>query len=359
MAQGTGTMTNKQRVEALLNRQKPDRVPIWPFSLSFAMIYTKTSIADAYNNPAVSLAAQRKTCQDFSWVFMPMLAYAARGGWEFGGDIKWPNGEFAQAPTVVRYPVETPEDVMNLKMPDVKNAGIIPLTMDFCKLSSQESLDNEPFNVMCPMGAPFSLAGNISGPDKFAKWLLKKPEAAHRLLRLASDYIVEVAQYYKEIFGTDGVVPWGAEPTSANQVISPRQFEQFALPYLKEVHEKVLAMGYKTILFHICGEHNSNLPYWAKVPMGDPGLISFGHEIDLETAANYFPEDIIVGNLEPNIIQAGTPEEVYKAARRVIEKGKKLPCGFMFAPSCEMPPKAPVENVRMMTKAVNDFGWYD
>ena len=118
-------------------------------------------------------------------------------------------------------------------------------------------------------------------------------------------------------------------------------------------------MGYKTILFHICGEHNGNLPYWSKVSMGDPGLISFGHEIDLETAANYFPNDIIVGNLEPNIIQAGTPEEVYKAAMRVIEKGKKLPCGFMFAPGCEMPPKAPVENVRMMTKAVNDFGWYD
>ena len=248
MTRKTGTMTDKQRVEALLRHERPDRVPIWPFSLGFAVVYTQTSIADAYNNPKVALAAQRKTCRDFSWVFMPMLAYAARGGWEFGGDIKWPNGEFDQAPTVARYPVEAPEDVMNLKMPDVKNAGIIPLTIEFSKLSLQESLDNKPFNVMCPMGAPFSLAGNIPGADKFVKWLIKKPEAAHRLLRLASDYIVEVAQYYKEIFGTDGVLPWGAEPTSANQVISPSHFEQFALPYLKEVHEKVLGIDRKSVV---------------------------------------------------------------------------------------------------------------
>ncbi|MBW1768047.1 MAG: uroporphyrinogen-III decarboxylase, partial [Deltaproteobacteria bacterium] len=59
------------------------------------------------------------------------------------------------------------------------------------------------------------------------------------------------------------------------------------------------------------------------------------------------------------IIQTGTPEEVYEASRTVIEKGKKLPGGFIFSPGCEMPPMAPIENVRMMTKAVNDYGWYD
>jgi uroporphyrinogen-III decarboxylase len=40
-------------------------------------------------------------------------------------------------------------------------------------------------------------------------------------------------------------------------------------------------------------------------------------------------------------------------------KGKKLANGFVFAPGCELPPMAPVENVRAITRAVNDFGWYD
>jgi uroporphyrinogen decarboxylase len=93
--------------------------------------------------------------------------------------------------------------------------------------------------------------------------------------------------------------------------------------------------------------------------MGDPGIVSIGHEIDLQTAAEYFPYDIVAGNLDPTIIQTATPEKVYKAYREVIEKGKTLPCGFIFAPGCELPPMAPVENIEAMTKAVNDFGWYE
>ena len=59
-------MTDKQRVEALPRREKPDRVPIYPFSLGFATVYAKTTVADAFNNPEASLAGQRKTYKDFS-----------------------------------------------------------------------------------------------------------------------------------------------------------------------------------------------------------------------------------------------------------------------------------------------------
>jgi uroporphyrinogen decarboxylase len=88
-------------------------------------------------------------------------------------------------------------------------------------------------------------------------------------------------------------------------------------------------------------------------------VVSFGHEVDLETAAQYFPNDIIVGNLEPATIQTRAPDEVYEAAKAVIMKGKNLPTGFIFAPGCELPPMAPQENVMAMTRAVNDFGWYE
>ena len=91
---------------------------------------------------------------------------------------------------------------------------------------------------------------------------------------------------------------------------------------------------------------------------GDPGIVSFGHEVDLTKAAEYFPNDIMAGNLNPTIIQEETPEEVYEASREVIEKYKTLPGGFMFAPGCELPPMAPVDNVRAMTRAVNDVGYY-
>ena len=87
--------------------------------------------------------------------------------------------------------------------------------------------------------------------------------------------------------------------------------------------------------------------------------VSIGHEVTLETAAKYFPNDIIFGNLEPAIIQVRTPEEVYEATRENIEEGKKIAQGYILSPGCELPPRAPIENVMAMTRAVNDFGWYD
>jgi uroporphyrinogen decarboxylase len=75
--------------------------------------------------------------------------------------------------------------------------------------------------------------------------------------------------------------------------------------------------------------------------------------------AKYFPNDICFGNLDPSIIQIQTADFVYEASKEIILKGKDIPGGFVFAPGCEMPPTAPPYNVWMMTKAINDFGWYE
>jgi uroporphyrinogen decarboxylase len=358
MAERKGTMTNSERVEAVLQGKKPDRVPIWPFAGITYAAYAMISIADTYNKPKEALDAQRRTSEYFDWVFVPFLSYAAYGGWEFGGEIKWPSGEFAQAPTVTRFPVETEDDVWKLKTPDVATAGFVPLMTEFYEISSKEKLDNEPFNVMAMIGGPFTLAGNICGPEKLAKWTIKKPEAAHRLLRLATDHIIELAQYFMDKFNLKGGLAFTGEATAANQIISPKQFEQFVLPYVREEHEKVLDMGYKHIYCHICGEQNLNLPYWSQIPFGDPGIISIGHEVDIDTAAQHFPNDVILGNLEPAKLQVETPDEIYQATKELFERGMKIKGGYILSPGCGMPPMAPVENMMAMTEAVHDFGWY-
>ena len=60
-----------------------------------------------------------------------------------------------------------------------------------------------------------------------------------------------------------------------------------------------------------------------------------------------------------NRLLAALPEEVYERAKKLILRGKGLSGGFIFSSGCEVPPKAPPYNVWMMTKAINDFGWYE
>ena len=93
--------------------------------------------------------------------------------------------------------------------------------------------------------------------------------------------------------------------------------------------------------------------------MGDPGIVSVGHEVDLKKVAEDFPRDIIMGNIEPVIIQFKTPDEVYEVTCKVVEYGKTIPGGFILSSGCTFPPRAPRENVEAIIRAVNDNGWYE
>jgi len=367
MANRKASMTDAERIKALLRREKPDRVPIMPFggAVAFCGVDNGLTIAEVYNEPEKTLEAERKTYEKYGWAFMPYLAYASCGAWEFGGDVKWPRGQFDMAPSVSRRPVETEEDAWKLKMPkDVSQAGMIPIQTEFFKLAAEmfkkNRPDNQPFIGLPPGGGAFTLAGNICGPDTLCKWLIKKPNAARHLIEMASDYLIMISEYWKGLFGTGDILMLNAaEASTANELISPKQFEEFVLPYDKKLAEVMLKMGYKHIYTHICGEQNLNLPYWEQINFGDPGIISFGHEIKLATMARHFPRDIILGNLEPAIIQVRTAAEVYEAAKKNIEDGKALSNGYIFSPGCALPPRAPAENVMALTRAANDVGWYD
>jgi len=349
-------VTSAERVNALLAGQPIDRVPVWLWSISsgFAARNVGYSVASSYNDPEKSFWAQVWTQEMYGSDDIPKPIFG-HVTWAFGGEIKWPTSEYEQAPSVIRYPVESEEDAWKLKLPHVKTAGAIPLYMQFAKLQERFGF---PVWGYCP--APVEVARSICGLDTICRWLIKKPEVVHRLLRLGTDYSLEVMRYWVNTFVPQRILVRTAAPSASNQVISPKHFEAFFLPYQKELHEKVLAMGIKHIFCHICGEQNLNLPYWAQVPMGDPGIVSFGHEVDLATAIKYFGDTcIIAGNIEPVAFQTGTPQQVYELCKQAIEKAKYAPRGFILMPGCGLPPMAPPYNVYTMKKAVNDFGWYD
>ena len=350
-------MTAAERMAALLKGEPIDRVPFLLFSgLGFCARNVGYSFDSMYNEPEKSFQAQVWTIEQYGFQLEPSHGYASYGAWEFGGEIKFPRGEREQAPSITRFPVESEEDAWKLELPDVTTAGIIPLTMQFCKILEKNGL---PIQVSC--GSPFTRAANICGVERLCRWMMKKPEVAHHLLRLATDHGIQVAQYWVDTFGAEQVNARDATPVEANQIISPKQFEEFAFPYQKELHEKVLALGIRRFSHcHICGEQNLNLPYLAQIPMGDVGLVSFGAEVDITTAIKYFGDTcIIAGNVSPVVIQTGTPQQVYELSKQCIEKGKYAPRGFMLMAGCDLPPMAPPNNVYMMRKAINDFGWYD
>jgi len=346
--------TSGERMETLLKGDPLDRVPFLSFILGFCARNVGYPVSTIYSDPEKSFQAQVFTKEQYGYDSDPFFGYASYGGCEFGGEIKLPDGEYEQAPSNKRFAVQAEDDVDRLVLPDVQSAGMLPLAMQFSKLQAE--------NQMSPsvvVGGPFTVAGNICVVETLCRWSIKKPDLAHRLLRLATDHVVSVVAHWVETFGKGRVSVQIWEPLASNQIISPKQFEKLVLPYQVELHEKILALGIKVILCHICGEQNLNLPCWAQVPMGDPGIISIGKEVEIDTALEHFGEDhIVAGNIEPTILQAGTPREVYEVCGRAIEKGKHAPRGYALMQGCEVPVNTPPYNLYMMKKATEDFGQY-
>ena len=347
-------MTSRERMDALLKGDPVDHVPLFMFARGFSAATTGTRLSHFYTSPRKSLHAQIWTSGMYGQDEPAKFGFSSSVAWDLGGEVRMPSKAFDQTPMVVRHPVETEEDIGRLKMPDFEKAGSLPLSIEFSKLQREAGLI-----VTLSIGAPFMYAANVCGLEKLARWMMKKPELTHQLLRFTTDYGVEIAKHWIESFGAENVEFRTSTPTSSNQVISPKQFQIFSLPYLKELHSRVLEMGVPYVYTHICGDQNMNLPLYKEIPFGNPGIASFGHEVDLADAIEQLGDQcVIVGNVEPALILKGTPEDVYEAAITCIEKGKAAPRGFILGAGCEISPMSPPANVWAMRKAINDAGWY-
>jgi uroporphyrinogen decarboxylase len=351
--------SSKDRIGRLLNRHRIDRVPVSTFILGFAASATGCSTADIYADPKKSFDAQLKTQKIYGYDSDPFFGYASYGAWEFGAKVRFPHGPYQQAPTVEgRLPVESEEDVNALELPklslDGALPGALPLALEFSRIQEKHGM---PVSIV--LGGSFTVSVNIAGEGRLCRWMIRKPDLVHRMLRLVTEHLVGVLTLWAETFGAENIVPQLWEPAASNQIISPGLFEKFVLPYQKKLHEKTLALGINHILCHICGEHEKNLPFWKEIPMGDPGIVSFGTEVPLRTAVECFGSRcIIAGNIRPSTLQTGSKEQVRTLCREAIDTAKDAPNGFILMPGCEMPVNTPPDNLRVMVHAAEEFGRY-
>jgi uroporphyrinogen decarboxylase len=344
-------------MDALFSSQKPDRVLIgslW-MSIGFNTVSNGGTVAEAYDDPVKSFHAFLEVADQFNWdrLFL-CYRHTVLGAQDFGGSIRMPKGEYEGAPIVTSYPVNSERDVELLQMPDPESAGDIPKALQFAELQHSHGLPISFFSR-----SPFTLAANMCGLELFLKWLIKKPVLAERLMQMALDHIMNVLEIWTKRFGPDNIFVWMSSPSESNQVISPRHFKERALPYHFAYHERLRLLGIKHFGFHICGDQNLNLPHLADTsPWIHPAVLSFGYEVDLETAVQHFPRDIIFGNIDPTALQYESEEQIYERSRIALEKGKKASAGFVLGPGCDIPLMTPPQNLHAMTRAVQDHGLY-
>jgi len=249
--------------------------------------------------------------------------------------VKWPS--------VKEFHVEDPSD---LKFPkDVSKAGRVPVILEAIKILKKEFEGKVPVNAY--IVPPFtSVSSYLVDSITFLKWLRKAPEKAHRLLKEALDVYVEIAHLYVDA-GADVITLHGMGASNDN--ISPKHFDEFVKPYLKEIIKRSKS---PTIL-NICG---SALMIADKMVECGASAIA----VDERTPINEAREKIdrikpgfpLIGNVSSyGVIHEGPVERIREAVKRCVEDGVSI-----VAPGCDFWLGTPTDNIKAFVEACIKHG---
>ena len=348
--------THNSRIQSLVMRNKLDRIPVVMNIGTYAAYISNVSSYEYFKDPKkaydVQMWAKKLHRHDGG------LSYGVPSSnvFDFGGELEIAKSPRISLPKVMGNIVETPEDTESFKLPDFKKRKYVMKKFEFDTI-----LNENGFDVSITSGSPLRMAGDIAGVELLMKWMYKEPSLVHKLLRISTDYILMLADWYIEEFGVENCSAFSNYPTDSHELISPKMFEKYSLPYIAEIHDKLLKKGIKKWSIHLCGNHTKNLKYWINdIKLHERSIITIGHEMDIEKVAKIFGQDhIIGGNVNTSLLKMGSANEVYIECEDIIKKMKNHPGGFILMPACDIPAETPPINLNALLEAANKFGVYN
>lgn len=346
-------MTSEERLQALLKGDDVDRVPVIPFQFGHIGIISGLSIADIYEDPQLSYAAQTRAAEMYGYERLNTYGYAAFGAWEFGGEVKLPRLE-GEAPMVLQHAVKTPDEAAALTLPDdIMTVGCMPMAWEFSKLQAEHG-DPVTFQAI----GPLDMAAGVMGVENVMVYMADHPDLLHHVCRVVTDFVLQSCDIWAAEFGGENLMPFCGYAVESNLLISPKHFETFALPYINEVVAKFNEIGAPHCFLHICADQIKNLPLYAQAPWPEKSIFTFGIEMSALTIAEHFPEHVICAPIDPLLMYKGTPDAVLAQGKARMDECKGLIPGLAIAPGCDIPAYSPPVNVYQMVKTSRLYGVY-
>ncbi len=249
--------------------------------------------------------------------------------------IKWPS--------VKEFQVEDPSDLKISK--DVSETGRVPVVVKAIKELKREFEGKVPVNAY--IVPPFtSISSYLVNSTTFLKWLMKSPETVHNFLKETVDVYVEIANLYRDA-GADIITLHSMGASNDN--ISPKHFEEFVKPYLKEI---IRRLKLPTIL-NICG---SALMIVDKMIECGASAIAVDERTSIKKSREKIdvikPGFPLIGNVPSyGVIHQGPAERISEAVKECIADGVSI-----VAPGCDFWIETPTEHIKAFVDACKKSG---
>lgn len=200
------------------------------------------------------------------------------------------------------------------------------------------------------VSGPITLAGGLMGHELLLRGLRKEKEIIHQLLRFTTDFLKSMAENFKELELNFCIF----DPVASGSLISPKQYSEFAHPYLKEVIADFHHYS-EEVSLHICGNTTKILP---KIAETGADYFSLDQVVDIAVAKELIGDKIgLMGNINPTqVLMQGSPDMIYNEVDLAYKKGHDCPKGFIIRSGCGVPYDTPVENVQAYIEAASELG---
>lgn len=258
----------------------------------------------------------------------------------FGAEIVFTEHE---VPAVTGRLIADETGIDQLQVPGL-DKGRIGEYLKANRLAAQAITDRP---VLAGCIGPYSLAGRLYDMAEIMMLIYIDPDAANRLLRKCSDFILSYCRALKAT-GVAGVIM--AEPAAG--LLSNEDCRQFSSVFVKEIVDAVQDEEFAVIL-HNCG--NTGHCTQAMVYTGAAGY-HFGNKTDMKEAMKEVPAHAWgMGNLDPvGVFGQGTPGSIRQETLRLLDEMESYP-NFVLSSGCDIPPGVPAENIEAFFEALEIY----
>ncbi|MDA8089082.1 MAG: hypothetical protein M0Z61_02485 [Nitrospiraceae bacterium] len=340
-------MTPRETILKAFEGGKADRVPATLFGAGMWSIRNYGTTFKELSEDAVRMSDMLVTMSD---KLLCDIVYAGSGynnchAAALGGSIKFRE---IGAPDLEASLIATEEDLLKLDISRIDNDRMIETTRKAAKLANAKIGNN--YVMTLTAWGPFTLGARLVGEETMMKATFKKPAFVEKVVDFATSLLMRVFEPLLDD-GTLEVVTL-SDPTASGDLISKKQFERFALPYLKKFTDWARAKGAHTLL-HICGNTTDRLDLF---PATGASCISLDHKTDIIKARELLHGKMCFGgNVDPvKIMLNGSVQDVESSCREII-RNAGVDGGFVLMPGCDIPPTVPYENIQKFIQVAREW----
>lgn len=346
-------MNSVERVTAVLNRQTPDRVPVYPILCGINRKLVGADYPTWSTDAEVCAAGFLKTAEEFDIDCVVTLIDLSVECDAWGQKIIYPETEAAH-PDHSNMVIQEIEDYEKIQKVDYRQSKRMMMHIDVIKRLAAELKGKKP--IVAFVFGPLGTLSMLRNQQDMYMDLYDDPDAVKKacwhVAETLADYVGALCDA-----GADAIM-WDTLFASGS-IMSKAMW--------KEMEAEQMSMLAKVVRDHDCINmiHNCGQKVYFDVQIEavQPTAISFLYPPDdckdfAECKEKYGDKVALIGAVTPANAVIGTDEEWDKQCTDQIDAMGKGG-GFMLATGCEYPANASFDRAKRMIEIAKTYGKYD